>query len=158
YQTLVGAWPFDMRDAAARARFRDRLAGYLTKAMRESKVHSGWLSPHDDYEQAMLRFLDALLDRTRPNRFLELFEPFEARVAELGMHNSLAQLLIKITAPGVQDFYQGGELWDLQLVDPDNRRPVDYGVRRRALTHIADAPAAMSACETLRHRADGRVK
>ena len=100
----------------------------MIKALREAKVHTSWLSPDEEYEAAVVRFVEAILDRAgRP--FLPAFEPFQARVAELGIYNSLAQLLIKITAPGVPDFYQGTELWDLTLVDPDNRRPVDYARR-----------------------------
>jgi (1->4)-alpha-D-glucan 1-alpha-D-glucosylmutase len=117
-------------------------------------VHTYWLSPNEAYEHAVLRFIDAILDRGRSKRFLNAFEPFQARVAELGIYNSLAQVLIKITAPGVPDFYQGAEFWDLNLVDPDNRRPVDYAQRRRGLADLgsADLPAV------LRSRADGRVK
>jgi (1->4)-alpha-D-glucan 1-alpha-D-glucosylmutase len=153
YQTLVGAWPFETGAEVERA-FGDRIAAYITKALRESKVHTSWLSPDEVYEAAVERFVRAILDRRRPNLFLQAFEPFQARVAQLGIYNSLAQLLIKITAPGVPDFYQGTELWDLHLVDPDNRRPVDYDARRQALAGLADAdPAAL-----LAQRADGRVK
>ncbi len=153
YQTLIGAWPFET-GAEAETAFCDRMAAYATKALRESKVHTSWLSPDDEYEAAVGRFVRAILDRSRPNLFLQSFEPLRARVAQLGVYNSLAQLLIKITAPGVPDFYQGTELWDLNLVDPDNRRPVDYGARRRALAGLTDAdPSAL-----LAQRADGRVK
>ncbi len=183
YQTLVGAWPSSMRDAGAQAAFRDRLVAYMTKALRESKVHTSWLSPDDEYERAVLHFVDAILDRQRPNHFLQSFEPFQARVAELGIYNSLAQVVIKITAPGIPDFYQGTEFWDLNLVDPDNRRPVDYDVRRETLaalppSHLRrfgeprpsspdtpasgagedDAAEATLADELLAHRADGRIK
>src|SRR6185295_17631327 len=125
YQTLVGAWPFET-DAGTQAAFRDRMAAYMIKALREAKQRTNWLRPDERYEAAVVRFVRAILDRRRPNPFLAAFEPFQARIAELGIYNSLAQLLIKITAPGVPDFYQGNELWDLSLVDPDNRRPVDY--------------------------------
>ena len=153
YQTLVGAWPFEMGVDAETA-FRDRIAAYAKKALRESKVHTSWLSPNEEYEAAVDRFVQAILDRLRPNLFLQSFEPLQGKVAQLGIYNSLAQLLIKITAPGVPDFYQGTELWDLNLVDPDNRRPVDYDARRRALAGLNDAdPAAL-----LAQRADGRVK
>ena len=154
YQTLVGAWPFDIREDGGRARFQERLAQYMTKAMREAKVHTSWLSPDEQYEDAVLRFVDAILDRQRSNRFLQLFEPFQARVAELGMYNSLAQLVIKITAPGVPDFYQGSELWDLNLVDPDNRRQVDYALRQQRIAGLEGAQPA----ELLESRVDGRVK
>ena len=130
YQTLVGAWPFDRATRTATV-FRDRMCAYMTKALREAKVHTSWLSPDEGTNGRSTRFIDAILDGRRANPFLQSFLPFQARVAELGIYNSLAQLLIKITAPGVPDFYQGTELWDLNLVDPDNRRPVDYAMRQR---------------------------
>jgi (1->4)-alpha-D-glucan 1-alpha-D-glucosylmutase len=154
YQTLVGAWPFDLRGDEARAEFRRRLEQYMVKAMREAKTHTNWLSPVEEYEGAVIRFIDAILDRRRSSRFAQIFEPFQTRIAELGIYNSLAQLAIKITAPGVPDFYQGGELWDLNLVDPDNRRPVDYDLRRQ---HLAGLDAAAPS-DLLASRADGRVK
>ena len=153
YQTLLGAWPFDMRHHDERARFQKRLELYMMKAMREAKVHSSWLSPDDEYEGAVMRFIDAILDRRRASRFAQLFEPFQARIAQLGIYNSLAQLAIKITAPGVPDFYQGGELWDLNLVDPDNRRPVDFDLRGWLMSRLDASPS-----ELLATRADGRIK
>src|SRR4051794_13164451 len=153
YQTLIGVWPFDAAAAASPA-FRERVTGYMTKALREAKVHTTWVNPDEPYETAVAGFVAALLDRQRPNLFLQAFEPLQTRIAQLGIYNSLAQLLIKVTAPGVPDFYQGTELWDLSLVDPDNRRPVDYDVRRRALADLATA----SVESLLDHRADGRVK
>jgi (1->4)-alpha-D-glucan 1-alpha-D-glucosylmutase len=153
YQTLIGAWPFDAAAAAAPA-FGDRITRYMSKALREAKVHTSWVNPDDDYEAAVAGFVTALLDRQRPNLFLQAFEPLQSRIAQLGIYNSLSQLLIKVTAPGVPDFYQGTELWDLNLVDPDNRRPVDYDVRRRALADLATA----SVESLLDQRADGRVK
>jgi (1->4)-alpha-D-glucan 1-alpha-D-glucosylmutase len=154
YQTLVGAWPFGTMDSTALTAFRERIAAYLRKALREAKVHTDWLSPHEAYEEAVLRFVDAILDRRRAARFLGAFEPFQAKLAEAAIYNSLAQLTIKITAPGVPDFYQGTEFWDLNLVDPDNRRPVDYHRRRQALAEIQSASIA----DLLEHRGDGRVK
>jgi (1->4)-alpha-D-glucan 1-alpha-D-glucosylmutase len=151
YQTLIGAWPF----AGELGPFRDRLRQFMIKALREAKVHTNWLSPDEEYERAVLRFIDALLDCRRPNTFLPLFQPFQRRVAELGMWNSLSQLLIKITAPGVPDFYQGTELWDLSLVDPDNRQPVDYDLLRRILDQMNGTE---SVDDLLDHRHDGRVK
>jgi (1->4)-alpha-D-glucan 1-alpha-D-glucosylmutase len=153
YQTLVGAWPFES-GVDAEASFRERMVTYMTKAQREAKLHTSWLSPDEEYETAVERFVRAILDRRRAHLFLQSFEPFQARVAQLGIYNSLAQLLIKITAPGVPDFYQGSELWDLNLVDPDNRRSVDYTARKRALAGLRGAdPSALLAEQT-----DGRVK
>jgi (1->4)-alpha-D-glucan 1-alpha-D-glucosylmutase len=151
YQTLVGMWPFTTSSAII-AQVRTRLLAFATKALREAKVHTSWMSPDEDYEGAVAYFIEKMLDRTRPNPFFQSFLPFQARVAELGIYNSLSQLLIKIAAPGVPDFYQGTELWDLNLVDPDNRRAVDYDVRRRWLNE----PPCVG--RLLEHRADGRIK
>jgi (1->4)-alpha-D-glucan 1-alpha-D-glucosylmutase len=153
YQTLVGAWPFDAADEPA---FHDRLLKYLLKALREAKVHTSWLSPDEEYEHGVFEFVQALLDRRRP--FLDTFRPFEQRIAELGVYNSLAQLVIKVTAPGIPDFYQGTELWDLSLVDPDNRRPVDYDRRRALLAGLNESDPASLATLLLEQRRDGRVK
>jgi (1->4)-alpha-D-glucan 1-alpha-D-glucosylmutase len=154
YQTLVGAWPFDIHESGVRKQFLQRIERYMMKAMREAKVHSSWLSPNEEYEGAVFRFIDAILDRRRALRFFQLFEPFQARIAQLGIYNSLAQLAIKITAPCVPDFHQGGELWDLNLVDPDNRRPVDFERRR----WLFDGLDSLTPSELLATRADGRVK
>jgi len=154
YQVLVGTWP---SDEAATGEFGERLKNYLTKALREAKVHTSWLTPDAEYERAVLSFVDGLLSERRP--FLERFLPFQRRVAEIGMVNSLAQLLIKCTAPGVPDFYQGTELWDLTFVDPDNRRPVDYAVRISLLEQVqAEPPSASHARTLVETRPDGRIK
>jgi (1->4)-alpha-D-glucan 1-alpha-D-glucosylmutase len=160
YQTLVGAWPFEAQGGKAQSTFCDRLSAYMTKAMREAKLHTSWLGPDEEYELAVLRFVDAILDSRRSHVFLQSFQTFQARVAELGVYNSLAQLLIKITAPGVPDFYQGSELWDLNLVDPDNRRLVDYATRRELLQTMRGCTGGERAIpeELLARRADGRVK
>ena len=155
YQTLVGAWPFD---AESEAGFGDRVKAYLSKAMREAKVHTSWLKPDEAYEAAVFAFIDRILDPRRP--FLAAFRPFQTRVAEIGILNSLAQLLIKITAPGVPDFYQGTELWDLTLVDPDNRRPVDYAWRSRLIAEVTPEPGSQAALlrSLLDRRAEGGIK
>ena len=154
YQTLVGAWPFSLD---AENDFVRRLEQYVTKALREAKVNTSWLTPDEEYERAVLTFVNRMLDPERP--FLEAFRPFQRRVAEIGIVNSLAQLVIKCTAPGVPDFYQGTELWDLALVDPDNRRPVDYARRALLLEEVGqDAPTPVAAKALLDLRADGRVK
>jgi (1->4)-alpha-D-glucan 1-alpha-D-glucosylmutase len=133
YQTLLGAYPFARREDAA---FGRRLRAYAVKAVREAKVHTAWLKPDSAYEEGYLAFIDAILRRRPQSPFLEEFLPFWRRIADFGILNSLAQTLVKLTAPGVPDFYQGSELWELSLVDPDNRRPVDYAARRRALQGI----------------------
>lgn len=133
YQTLLGALPFDGGDYGS---FLVRMEGYLVKAVREAKVHTAWIKPDLVYEKSYLDFMKKILDFTNPGAFLEEFIPFQRKVAYFGMFNSLAQTLLKITAPGVPDFYQGSELWNLNLVDPDNRREVDFSNRMRALENM----------------------
>jgi (1->4)-alpha-D-glucan 1-alpha-D-glucosylmutase len=130
YQTLVGMWPLDDADDVA-----PRLTAYLEKAAREAKTHSSWLAPDETYENALKDFATKLLAH---EPFLESFRRFHKRVAFHGFLNSLAQVVLKATSPGVPDFYQGTELWDFSLVDPDNRRPVDYERRAQMLTSSAD--------------------
>src|SRR5262245_21012513 len=123
YQTLVGVWPISA----------ERLRRYALKAVHEAKVVTSWINPHPKYDDAVGAFVDAILEPRRSREFLRDLAPFVARVAWFGALNSLAQTLIKITVPGVPDFYQGSELWDSSLVDPDNRRPVDWALRERLL-------------------------
>ncbi len=130
YQTLLGALPFSGLEMQA---FPERMQEYLIKALREAKVHSDWIKPDLDYEQACVRYLQKLLSREENQGFWQDFLQFQAKVAHLGLFNSLAQSLIKLTAPGVPDLYQGTEFWDLSLVDPDNRRAVDYQIRQKTL-------------------------
>ena len=154
YQTLVGAWPVGV----------ERLRAYLAKAVHEAKSHTSWVNPNVRYDEAIDRFVEQILDPAASSRFLDDLVHFHARVAHFGAFNSLAQTLVKITAPGVPDFYQGSELWDLNLVDPDNRRPVDWPLRRRlldeltsGLEHAADR-AAFARDLVVDGKADGRVK
>jgi (1->4)-alpha-D-glucan 1-alpha-D-glucosylmutase len=134
----------------------------MEKATREAKVHTSWVNPNEAYDAAVRRFVEGVLDPRRSGRFLESLAVFAGRVAYFGRWNSLAQTLIKLTAPGVPDLYQGCELWDLSLVDPDNRRPVDYTLRRRLLgqlrRRIAAGKAAALAAELLERAEDGRAK
>jgi (1->4)-alpha-D-glucan 1-alpha-D-glucosylmutase len=163
YQTLIGAWPFGpMEDGEYRA-FCERIQAYMMKAIRESKVHTSWVNPHEPYEAAVRRFVAAVLDRRPDNGFLTTFLPFQARVAQFGMWNSLAQVLLKCTAPGVPDVYQGTELWELSLVDPDNRRPVDVAARAAILDALAERIQAGGdrrslVRELIQSRQDGRIK
>lgn len=133
YQTLIGACPLAESEIAE---FKKRLNSYLIKASREAKVHSSWLSPDQEYEDALIDFTDSILGTSPQNEFLKDFLRFQKKIAYYGALNSLGQVLLKCTAPGVPDFYQGTELWDLSLVDPDNRRPVDFGRRIRLLNEL----------------------
>ena len=153
YQTLVGAWPID----------RERLQAYLLKAVHEAKERTSWVNPNPRYDEALARFVEAVLDPRRSRQFLRDLIVFHERVAPFGIFNSLAQVLVKIAAPGVPDFYQGTELWDLSLVDPDNRRPVDFDRRRRLLDDLVERIGTTDhlaglAAELLKNADDGRVK
>lgn len=133
YQTLVGTFPtWGQNDETYRQRIKD----YIIKAVREAKVHTAWLEPENEYETAFLTFIDRILEPHKDNAFLKEFIPFQQKMAFYGRFNSLSQVLLKMTSPGVPDFYQGTELWDLNLVDPDNRRPVDYDKRKRLLSGL----------------------
>ncbi len=145
YQTLVGAWPVARASLPAGSggipalhEFRDRIAAYMLKAIKEAKARTSWTDPNPAYEAATQNFVHALLEPRADNLFLQDFLSFQHRVAFFGRFNSLAQVLLKMTAPGVPDFYQGTELWDFNLVDPDNRRPVDYALRRRLLAELKE--------------------
>lgn len=142
YQTLVGTWPAGALSEGALATYRERIQAYMTKAVREAKVESSWMNVNTEYEAALAGFVDALLGRIDNNPFLQDFVAFHRRIAWLGMLNSLSQALIKFTSAGVPDLYQGNELWDFSLVDPDNRRRVDYAQRIRLLEEMKKRVAA----------------
>ncbi len=164
YQALVGAWPLEAMDEAGLAAFRERIKDYMLKAIREAKVQTSWINPNTDYEQAVVDFVCALLASMNGNPFLNDFVPFQKRVARLGMFNSLSQVLLKLTSPGVPDLYQGNEIWDFSLVDPDNRRPVDYARRQvllqelDAFANVADSELAVRARALVDNMEDGRIK
>ncbi|MEW6514968.1 MAG: malto-oligosyltrehalose synthase [Pseudomonadota bacterium] len=134
YQTLLGSWPLD--DAPDLEAYRARITAYMNKAIREAKTHSSWVNVNADYEVALADFIAALLAPGDKNLFLADFVPQARRIAHHGLLNSLALTLLKLTAPGVPDIYQGCELWQFTLVDPDNRHPVDYDLRRQLLDRI----------------------
>jgi len=158
YQTLIGALPFEEREYPA---FIVRVKEYIIKAVREAKVHTAWLRPDADYEDAYMTFVEEILTPSEHNQFLREFLPFQKKVAFYGIFNSLSQTLIKITSPGVADFYQGTELWDFNLVDPDNRRPVDFETRRLFLRDIkarSQRDISKLIDELLSNKEDGRIK
>ena len=140
--------------------FPARIKEYVVKAVREAKVHTDWLKPDTEYEEAYTAFAEKLLDSVAENPFLKSFIPFQRKVEHFGALNSLSQTLLKITAPGVPDFYQGSELWDLRLVDPDNRGPIDFEKRRsllRSLIGAVKSPPDLLG-ELLEQKKDGRIK
>ncbi len=136
YQALLGAWPADQSTAVAPAALVERMQSYMLKALREAKLHTSWVNHNEAYERATRRFVDLVLDRKKGCEFLASFFPFSAQVAFLGMLNSLSQLVLKLASPGVPDFYQGCETWNLSLADPDNRRPVDFQALARRLVRM----------------------
>jgi len=129
---------------------------YMVKALHEAKVNSSWTEPNSEWDKVVGEYIAKILTPRRGNRFLADFEPLADRISELGMVNSLAQTVLKITIPGVPDIYQGQELWDFSLVDPDNRRPVDYEARAKQLETLLKIPPPGS--ELLREWRDGRIK
>jgi (1->4)-alpha-D-glucan 1-alpha-D-glucosylmutase len=158
YQTMIGAYPFDEE---GRAGFLGRLEVYMIKAMREAKSLTSWAEPDTAYENLFTGFMKAILDPARSPEFFEDFMGFAGKVHRYAVYDSLSQTLLKITAPGVPDFYQGSELWDLSLVDPDNRRAVDFGKRSRLLETVGQRmqgdPYGLLR-DLLLHPEDGAVK
>jgi (1->4)-alpha-D-glucan 1-alpha-D-glucosylmutase len=154
YQTLVGAWPLGLApdDEAGVADFLERVAAWQEKALREAKRRTEWAVPNAEYEAACRDFIFAIMAPDRASHLREEIAAFAGRIARAGAVNGLSQLLLRCTAPGVPDLYQGTEFWDLSLVDPDNRRPVDWAARKAALD------AAVPPQDLLEHWQDGRVK
>ena len=160
YQTLVGTWPLREMSADEHAAYVARVQDYMFKALKEAKLHTSWVNPDTWYEQGVREFVQSVLRPDAVNQFLFDFIEFQQTTARAGMLNSLAQTFLKTTAPGVPDFYQGTELWHFCLVDPDNRRPVDYAERRALLASLqaAEADTAALVEQLLREPADGRIK
>lgn len=155
YQALLGIWPFNEPNLAE---IRERIDAFLLKAVREAKTHSNWFSPNEAYEGALREFVAAIV-RPGANTFLKDFVRFFEQIASRGACNALSQLLLKMTAPGIPDFYQGNGLWQFRLTDPDNRNPVDYHERTELLDRFLTAkdgePCPRELIENWR---DGRVK
>nr|WP_202803690.1 malto-oligosyltrehalose synthase [Spirulina subsalsa] len=158
YQTLLGTFPFYEEEYPV---FVERIKEYIIKAIREAKVYTAWLKPDTGYEEGFTSFAERLLKDSPNNEFLNAFRPFQRKIQHYGVFNSLSQTLLKFTVPGLPDIYQGTELWDLSLVDPDNRRPVDFKVRNKFLKSIKRGieknPLALVE-ELLAHPEDGRIK
>lgn len=135
YQTLVGTWPLDGFKVEAREVYTQRIVQYLDKALREAKLHTSWTNPYEEYDKAVRHFIERILaDGELP--FVRDLDEFVRSIADAGFTNSLAQTVVKLCAPGVPDLYRGVEFWDFNLVDPDNRRPVDFKARGEALSQI----------------------
>jgi malto-oligosyltrehalose synthase/4-alpha-glucanotransferase len=151
YQTLVGMHPLEKEEDV-----QERMEEYLRKALREGKINSEWGTPNEEYEQATIEFIAGLLDKQRT--FWKSFESFLNKIIDYGIANSISQLILKFTTPGIPDVYQGTELWDFSLVDPDNRRPVDYEKRSNFLQQIESIDAGTLPEELWNSREDGKIK
>ncbi len=165
YQTILGAWPWQMETIQDRRAYCDRIKQYASKALSEAKVNLSWINPDPDYMKAVHSFIESILlpgARGKETAFVDSFKALLPQLRLFGAVNSLAQTVLKITVPGVPDFFQGSELWDLSLVDPDNRRPVDYRLRSAALDELHAMEAAQGAgavcAQVLEQLEDGRVK
>ncbi|MBV9914778.1 MAG: malto-oligosyltrehalose synthase [Sinobacteraceae bacterium] len=159
YQTFIGTWPLEELQDAALQEYRERIEGYMIKAAREAKARTSWANPNAEYEEALLQFIRAALELREGNFFLADLTAFQRRISRYGLYNALSQTLCKLTAPGVPDIYQGNDVWDFSLVDPDNRRPVDYTRRSALLSELQQAdvsPAEVRALVENLH--DGRAK
>ncbi len=157
YQTVLGTWPVDntgRAEPAASPEYIARIQAYMAKALKEAKMSTSWIQPNEAWDSAMSDFVAGVLQSSPKNKFLPSFLPVAEEIARLGMVNSLAQLVLKLTVPGVPDIYQGNEIWNFSLVDPDNRRPVDYKLCGEMLQSLATAAPS----ELLRQWPDGRIK
>jgi (1->4)-alpha-D-glucan 1-alpha-D-glucosylmutase len=158
YQALIGTYPFDENENAT---FLERIKDYMLKSVREAKMQTAWLRPDSAYEEGFLGFVEKVLTPSESNQFLKEFLPFQKRIADYGIFNSLSQTLLKYTAPGVPDTYQGTEFWDLSMVDPDNRRPVDYEQRISVLKDIKQKSQTDNLKlidELMSSKKDGKIK
>ncbi|HEY7000269.1 MAG TPA: malto-oligosyltrehalose synthase [Candidatus Udaeobacter sp.] len=157
YQTLLGTWPMQADgepETAATPDYTGRIQAYMAKALHEAKINTSWIQPNEEWDAAMHDFVAKILDPSARNKFLPAFVPIAREIARLGAVNSLTQTLLKLTSPGVPDIYQGNEIWDYSLVDPDNRRPVDYTWHREMLESLATADPQ----DLVRTWPDGRIK
>jgi (1->4)-alpha-D-glucan 1-alpha-D-glucosylmutase len=157
YQTLLGTWPVDHTGNACPSvppDYTERIQNYMNKALNEAKINTSWIQPNEDWLSATREFVGKLLEPTPKNKFLPAFLPLVEEIARLGAINSLSQTLLKLTSPGVPDIYQGNEIWDFSLVDPDNRRPVDYKLRQTMLETLSKVQPE----ELLTSWPDGRIK
>jgi (1->4)-alpha-D-glucan 1-alpha-D-glucosylmutase len=164
YQVLIGTWPLAYTIETELADYQDRIQSYMIKAVREAKQYTSWLNPNEDYEQAVIQFIRRCLDVNISPFFLTDFTGFERRIRKPGLYNGLAQTVLHITSPGVPDIYQGTELWQFTLVDPDNRRPVDFSNNEQLLNEMNDILAKPDLDRPkyinslLENMEDGRVK
>ena len=157
YQTLLGTWPMETNgepQPAATPEYIERIQAYMAKALHEAKINTSWIQPNEQWDAAMHDFVAKILNGSPRNKFLPIFLPVAKEIGRLGAINAFTQTLLKLTSPGVPDIYQGNEIWDYSLVDPDNRRPVDHNRRREMLETLATATPD----ELMQTWPDGRIK
>jgi len=157
YQTLLGTWPTRAdgeAESVATPEYIERIQAYMAKALHEAKINTSWIQPNEEWDAAMRDFIAKILDPSSRNKFPPVLIPIANEIARLGAVNSLTQILLKLSSPGVPDIYQGNEIWDYSLVDPDNRRPVDYKRRHEMLESLA----AANPQDLVRTWGDGRIK
>lgn len=162
YQTLIGTWPLYPMDPAAHLQYMNRIQEYIEKAFKEAKIHTSWINPNIKYDQLIRQFIQKILNSNLvSNAFLTDFIHFIPKISAAGMLNSLSQLIIKLTSPGIPDIYQGNEVWNFKLVDPDNRQPIDYPGRNYLLKGILEQQSPIfpgQLQQMLQHPEDGRIK
>lgn len=158
YQTAIGIWPMTPPSETELQRIASRLTDYMEKATHEAKQVTSWINPNAEYDRAIAHFVAAALSVSTSQRFLADMQRFVGEVAPWGLYASLARLVLKMTCPGVPDLYQGQELWDFSLVDPDNRRPVDFEARRKMLEQVRQGDVAEMATQAALHPSDPRLK
>jgi (1->4)-alpha-D-glucan 1-alpha-D-glucosylmutase len=157
YQSLLGTWPMQANgepEPLVSPDYIERIQAYMTKALKEAKINTSWIQPNEEWDAAMHDFIARILDSSSRNKFLPIFLPAAKEIIQLGAINSLTQTLLKLTSPGVPDIYQGTEIWDYSLVDPDNRRSVDYELRHEILKSLSRATPK----ELMQTWPDGRIK
>lgn len=136
YQTIIGAWPLTPMGKEEHSAFIERIKNCIQKSLKEAKIHTSWINPNEEHDQQINAFIESILKYDKKNLFLKNFKHFILNILPFGMLNSLSQIVLKLTAPGIPDIYQGNEIWDFSLVDPDNRHPVDYELRKKMLHEI----------------------
>jgi len=161
YQTLIGTWPLIEMSPQEHLEYVNRIQKYIEKAIKEAKIHTSWINPNTDYDQSVQLFIQKILEPIENNPFLLDFKAFMPKIFAFGMLNSLSQLILKLTSPGVPDIYQGNEIWDFSLVDPDNRRPIDFNARMNLFKNMSgemESNPKLLLDKCLQHPQDGRIK
>ncbi len=161
YQAMLGIWPMGCSKNMNREELTQRIERFFIKSVKEARIHTNWISPNEPHEAALRKFVHSILEDSAGNRFFRDFLVLHQKLAFYGAFNSLSQLILKMTSPGIPDFYQGTEIWNFRLTDPDNRQPVDFKKRMQILHELksCNAGALPEICEDLlNHWCDGRLK